>query len=68
MPYYGHKKTAAKPQVLNAFEPPKKDAGVQRRQSFLEYILKYKPQVIGFILQLCLKQKMPTILFIYGWR
>ena len=24
MPYYGHKKTAAKPQVLNEFEPPKK--------------------------------------------
>ncbi len=36
-------KTAAKPQVLKAFEPPQKDAGVQRRPFFLEYILKYKP-------------------------
>jgi hypothetical protein len=35
MPYDGHKKTAAKPQVLNAFEPQKKDAGEQRRQSLL---------------------------------
>jgi len=47
---------------------PQKDAGVQRRPSFLEYTLKYKPQKIGFIFWLCLKQKMPTILFIYGWR